>query len=112
MGLPPFQLRTETDPVSETLCSLEYQTVYKFQKLSNPENLGSIPGGDRDSTFHVCIQAGSGAHPTSSVMGSEVSFPVVSTRDLKLTTDLRVVPMFGMRGAYPLLHNTFSWHGA
>jgi hypothetical protein len=29
--------RTETDPVPETLCSLEYRTVDKVQKPSNPE---------------------------------------------------------------------------
>jgi hypothetical protein len=36
-GLPHFRLRTETDPVSETLCSLEYRTIYKVQKSSNPD---------------------------------------------------------------------------
>jgi hypothetical protein len=28
---------TETDQVSETLCSLKYGTMYKVQKPSNPE---------------------------------------------------------------------------
>jgi hypothetical protein len=28
-------LRTDTDPVSETLCSLEYQTMEKVQKSNN-----------------------------------------------------------------------------
>jgi hypothetical protein len=27
----------ETDPVSKTLCSLEYRTMGKVQKASNPE---------------------------------------------------------------------------
>jgi hypothetical protein len=35
--LPPFHLRTETDPVSETLCSLEYRKMDRVQKLSNSE---------------------------------------------------------------------------
>jgi hypothetical protein len=30
-------LRTETDSVSETLCSLEYRTTDKVQKPSNPD---------------------------------------------------------------------------
>jgi hypothetical protein len=30
--LPHLHLRTETDPVSETACSLEYQTMEKVQK--------------------------------------------------------------------------------
>jgi hypothetical protein len=34
---PPFHLRIETDPVSETLCSLEYRTTDKVQKLNNSE---------------------------------------------------------------------------
>jgi hypothetical protein len=33
--LPHLHLRTETDPVSETSCSLEYQTMEKVQKPSN-----------------------------------------------------------------------------
>jgi hypothetical protein len=32
-------LRTETDPVSETLCSLEYWTMDKVKKPNNPESL-------------------------------------------------------------------------
>jgi hypothetical protein len=36
--LPPFHLRTETDPVYETLRSLEYQTTDKVQILGNPEH--------------------------------------------------------------------------
>jgi hypothetical protein len=35
--LPPPHLSTKTDPVSETLCSLEYRTMGKVQKPSNPE---------------------------------------------------------------------------
>jgi hypothetical protein len=31
----PLTLRTETDPVSETFCSLEYRTMDKIQKFSN-----------------------------------------------------------------------------
>jgi hypothetical protein len=38
--LPHLQLRTETDPVSETSCSLEYQTMEKFQTSSNSVNFG------------------------------------------------------------------------
>jgi hypothetical protein len=34
--LPHLHLRTETDPVSEKSCSLEYQTMEKVQKPSNP----------------------------------------------------------------------------
>jgi hypothetical protein len=33
--LPHLHLRTETDPVSETSCSLEYQTMDKVQNPSN-----------------------------------------------------------------------------
>jgi hypothetical protein len=33
--LPHLHLRTETDPVSETSCSLEYQTMEKVQNPSN-----------------------------------------------------------------------------
>jgi hypothetical protein len=35
--LPPPHVTTETDPISETSCSLEYQTMDKVQKGSNPE---------------------------------------------------------------------------
>jgi hypothetical protein len=35
---PPPHLRRETDPVSEMLCSSEYQMMDKVQKSSNPEN--------------------------------------------------------------------------
>jgi hypothetical protein len=35
--LPHLHLRTETDPVSETSCSLEYQTMEKVQKPSNSD---------------------------------------------------------------------------
>jgi hypothetical protein len=36
VGLPwPIHLRMETDPVSETSCSLEYQTMEKVQKPTN-----------------------------------------------------------------------------
>jgi hypothetical protein len=31
-------LRLETDPVSETLCSLEYQAMDKVQKPSSPKS--------------------------------------------------------------------------
>jgi hypothetical protein len=34
---PTSHLRTETDPVSETLCSLEYRTMDNVQKPSNSE---------------------------------------------------------------------------
>jgi hypothetical protein len=34
---PPFDLRKETDPVSETSSSLEYRRMDKVQKPSNPE---------------------------------------------------------------------------
>jgi hypothetical protein len=37
-----FHLRTETNPVSETTCSLKYRTMDKVQKLSNPEMLFSV----------------------------------------------------------------------
>jgi hypothetical protein len=33
-----LHLRMERDPVSETLCSLEYQTMNKAPKSSGPEN--------------------------------------------------------------------------
>jgi hypothetical protein len=35
----------ETDAVSETLCSLEYWTVDKSQKLFNPEFKCQLPQG-------------------------------------------------------------------
>jgi hypothetical protein len=35
---PTPHLRTETDPVSEALCSLEYRKMDKVQKTSNSEN--------------------------------------------------------------------------
>jgi hypothetical protein len=35
--LPPPRLRTETDPVSETLFYLERRTMDKVQKPNNPE---------------------------------------------------------------------------
>jgi hypothetical protein len=34
--LPPPHLKTETDLVSETLCSVEYWTTSKLKTLSNP----------------------------------------------------------------------------
>jgi hypothetical protein len=37
MCLPPPHLRIETEPVSETLCSLEYRMMDKVQKSSNPQ---------------------------------------------------------------------------
>jgi hypothetical protein len=37
MCLLPPNMRTETDQVSETFCSLEYRTMTKVQKPSNPE---------------------------------------------------------------------------
>jgi hypothetical protein len=36
---PHLRLRTETDPVSETSCSLEYQTMEKVQKPSKSVNI-------------------------------------------------------------------------
>jgi hypothetical protein len=35
MWPPPHHLRMETDPVSKTLCSLEYRMINEVQKLSN-----------------------------------------------------------------------------
>jgi hypothetical protein len=32
----------QTDPVSEALCFLEYRTMGKIQKLSNPENIRTL----------------------------------------------------------------------
>jgi hypothetical protein len=34
--LSPFRLRMERDPISETLCSLEYQMINSIKKFSNP----------------------------------------------------------------------------
>jgi hypothetical protein len=44
-------LRKETDPVSETLCSLEYRTVDKVQKPSNPEC--HTPSSE---PFRICVE--------------------------------------------------------
>jgi hypothetical protein len=35
--LPPFLLEAETDPVSETLCSLEYRKMVKVKKSVMPK---------------------------------------------------------------------------
>jgi hypothetical protein len=35
---PPLHVRTETDPISDTLCSLEYRTVDKVKTPSNFES--------------------------------------------------------------------------
>lgn len=35
MYFPPFHLRMETNPVSEILCSLEWQIMDKVHELSN-----------------------------------------------------------------------------
>jgi hypothetical protein len=40
--LPSPHLRTETDPISETLCSLEYRMMENVQKPSNPEDKKSV----------------------------------------------------------------------
>jgi hypothetical protein len=45
--LPHPHLKTEADPVSETLCSLENWTVRKAPKLSNPES-------DRNIAWPIC----------------------------------------------------------
>jgi hypothetical protein len=43
--------------------------------------------------LHHCIQTGSGAYPTSYLMGARGSFPGDKvTRGVKLTTDLYLVP--------------------
>jgi hypothetical protein len=45
VGVSPTHLRTETDPVSETLCSivlLEYQRMDEVQKLSKSKQLSSV----------------------------------------------------------------------
>jgi hypothetical protein len=34
---PTHHLRVETDPLSKTLCSLEYRMMDKVQKFNNPE---------------------------------------------------------------------------
>jgi hypothetical protein len=42
--LPHLHLRTETNLVSETPCSLEYQTMEKVQKPSNSVYLRNVFG--------------------------------------------------------------------
>jgi hypothetical protein len=42
-------MRIKTDPVSETLCSLEYQMMDKVQKPSNPEEIFCFYGTERFS---------------------------------------------------------------
>jgi hypothetical protein len=36
MNIPPFHLKTETDPVSVISCYLKYETMDKGQKLCSP----------------------------------------------------------------------------
>jgi hypothetical protein len=39
------------------------------------DDRGSIPGGAKDFSSSLCVQTGSGAHPTSCTMGTGGSFP-------------------------------------
>jgi hypothetical protein len=50
--LQPLYPRMETDPVSETLCYLDYQTMDKIQKPSNPECYTSSSESSR--TLFLC----------------------------------------------------------
>jgi hypothetical protein len=54
MCLPTSHLMTETDPVSETLCSLEYRTMDKVQKLVIP-NVIHHPQTPTGPTYIICI---------------------------------------------------------
>jgi hypothetical protein len=47
-------LRTETGPVSEALCSLEYRTVDKVQIPSDPEYLFTEPVDDLTGALTIC----------------------------------------------------------
>jgi hypothetical protein len=59
--LPQLHLRTETDPVSETSCSLEYQTM---EKSKNPVILWSIKMFLRATQVLACpLRALSNIHP-------------------------------------------------
>jgi hypothetical protein len=56
---PHLHLRTETDPVSETSCSLEYQTMEKVQNPSNSVCRHLFLGLFNDVTF-VCSNGTTG----------------------------------------------------
>jgi hypothetical protein len=49
--LPHLRLRTETDPVSETLCFLEYRTMEKVQKIS-VNSVQHTPSSESFQVYH------------------------------------------------------------
>jgi hypothetical protein len=61
-GIPknttPLSPRTETDPVSETFCSLKYRKMKKVQKHCNPERKPSIQNKNSSSNKN-CDKANS-----------------------------------------------------
>jgi hypothetical protein len=58
------------------------------------------------SSLRRRVQTGSGAHPASCQMGTEVH-----SRDVNLTTHLHLATELGIRGAMPPLPHTSSWRG-
>jgi hypothetical protein len=51
--LPHLHLRTEEDPVSETLCSLEYQTM---EKVHTPSNSVCYTPSSEPFRFYSCLE--------------------------------------------------------
>jgi hypothetical protein len=53
-----LHLRTETNTTSKTLCSLEYRTIFRDQKLSNRDTVQN-PSQDRPQTVtgHIRLKA-------------------------------------------------------
>jgi hypothetical protein len=49
-------------------------------RAGRPGDRGSIPAGAKDFSCSLCVQTGSGAHPTSCTMGTGVPFPRAKSR--------------------------------
>jgi hypothetical protein len=62
-----------------------------------------FPAGVRDSSVLRNIQTGSGTHPASYIMGTEVPSRGLSGWGMMLTTHFQLAPKLRMNGAIPLL---------
>ena len=69
-----------------------------------------IPVGERDFSVLRNVQTGSGTHPASCSVGTEVHFQGQSGRGVQLIIHLHIVPRLGMNENVPLLP-LYVWTG-
>jgi hypothetical protein len=88
--------------------------VIVVTKLRAGRSRVRIPAAERDFFLLRNTQGGSGAHPVSISIGTEVTFRAYSDWSVEFTTQPHLVSRLRIRGAMPLipLHDFLGWTGA